>query len=1223
MQPQVQQAEAAQETSATTGTAAADQTQTVTQAGVTTTQAQTSQTTAATTPGLDPNQQTNQNSQAQALVQSAAPTADQWYQQQQQYQQYYQQYPGYDPYQQHYQQYPYQQQAVPQYHQQHLQAHPPQVTSQYQPQSQPQPQPHVQPQLQPQPQPPGQPQLQPHVQAPAVAQLQSQSQVNLQQQPQTAGLPQSQIQSQSHPPQPQLYPQAQPHPTQPHPQQPAPMPQYQQPHQMQHPQPQVMQQAHQHPVAQPQPHSQAHLQAPVQHHSQPHLHLNPTVQPQIQHPSAHAVTGHQSYPQPQPHQQMHLVAPQQHPMHMHPQGGLQPHTQHSSQIPSQFPQQHPAMRPPPSHATIPNQQQAALLPFPGQVQNIGPTQQQPVQQSGQPLHQRPVMQPVQQPMAQQYVQQQPFTPQAPFLQQQIPTPSQLRPQGMPHYPQHTHAYPQLQQNVALSHGSSNVAGRPMLPSHAVQSQPYQQYADGVQARPMHTGASQPSTNQNNVIRSSNQVQGSTEQQSVATSRPTISLRQGDPVFEKGMGDQAAESSSENAAKKVSNDLDAASGLGADAGEVKAVKSETDFKLNGVGDAETESHAQENGDLVKKTVKEEAVESIFEQSNIGKSSELVAEVKSPKHLDNSTLEGRECKDESEHMEKASGKFQNDAGGIQQPSTGVDEASQTLSTTPVLVSCSPSQNVVPKGTGSQGMVVDGNRGIAPPGRVQSGGFVQPSHPGPIADQGPHFGPSTLQQRPGAPLLQMPPPVLPHPTLARGHPSTQIRSQGYGHTPEYFQPSVFKQSQGLETPPGGISGPGSIASFGKGPNYYGFPQQNFEPQLVPQRPYGQGHALPSNAAASRMSQVDSVGGPPFGTLPPGVVDSHGGMMARVPPHGPEGLMGRQRPITPMDRTNYLDGRRPDPHLPVSLGPGAIGQPSGVMRSNGPPGLESSSAGGLRNDRSKPLSDESSNSFIGRHGADRGEFEDDLKQFLRPSRLDAEPVPKFGNYSSRPHEMGPYGLNSDSGFKLDPGAGSAHSRFLPPYDGGERSIGLPESARNHPDFLGPVTGYARHHMDGPTPRSPVREYPGMSSPGFGGLPGQLGLEDYDGRESRRFGDPIGNPFHESRFPILPGHLHRGEFDGPGKLRMGEHLRGGDMIGFDGHLRRGEHLGPRNLPNHLRLGEPIGFGDYPGHARMGNFESFGAGNRPGHPRFGEPGFRSSFSLQGNDGGIATVEFLN
>lgn len=788
----------------------------------------------------------------------------------------------------------------------------------------------------------------------------------------------------------------------------------------------------------------------------------------------------------------------------------------------------------------------------------------------------------------------------------------------------------------------------MMPNPGVQSQPYPQYAAVVQARPIHLGASQPSANQNNVLRN-NQVLVSTEQQSGATSRPTMSIRQGDHVFEKSVGDQAPGSSSENAVKKVSNDLDAASGLGADAGEVKTVKSETDIKAKDDGDAEPESCAVENGELVKRMVKEEASESNSERLNVGKSGELEAEVKkdvsnaSPKHLDNSAMEDRKNLGDpllknlpfhdSAHIEKLSGKLQKDSSGIQQLSTGADEASQTLSMTSAPVSRSPALNVVPKVAVSQGPGVDEYRGFPPPGQVQSGAFTQSSHPGPIADQGRHFGPSTLQQRPGAPLLQTPSPVLPYHTHAAGHPSTQLRPQAHGHVPEHFQPPMFKQSQGLEIPPGGISGPGSTASYGRGSGYYGFPQQNFELQPVaPQGPRSQGHSLPNPAAASRMSQGESIGGA-FGTLPPGAIDSHAGMMARAPPHGPEGLMGQQRPTNPMEaelltnhRPSYMEGRRLDPHLPGSLGQGPVGQPSGVMRSNGPPGLESSSTLGLRDDRLKPFPDERSNSVLGRHVKDRGEFEDNLNQFPKTSRLDAEPVPKFGSYSSRPHEMGPYGLNSDTGLKLDPGAGSAHSRFLPPYDGGERPVGLPDSARNHPDFLGPATGYARRHMDGPTPRSPVREYPGISSRGFGGLPGQSGLDDFDGRESRRFGDTIGNSFHESRFPVLPSHLHRGEFEGPGKLRMGEHLRSGDMIGLDGHLRRGEHLGPRNLPNHMRLGEPIGFGDYPGHGRMGelaglgNFESFGAGNRPGHPRFGEPGFRSSFSLQGfpNDGGMNT-----
>ncbi|XP_021804135.1 uncharacterized protein LOC110762317 [Prunus avium] len=166
-------------------------------------------------------------------------------------------------------------------------------------------------------------------------------------------------------------------------------------------------------------------------------------------------------------------------------------------------------------------------------------------------------------------------------------------------------------------------------------------------------------------------------------------------------------------------------------------------------------------------------------------------------------------------------------------------------------------------------------------------------------------------------------------------------------------------------------------------------------------------------------------------------------------------------------------------------------------------------------------------------------------------------------------------------------------------------EPTHGHPDFVG------RRLVDGLAPRSPVRDYPGLPPHGFRGF----GPDDFDGREFHRFGDPLGNQFHEGRFSNLPGHFRRGEFEGPGNLRMVDHRRN-DFIGQDGHpghLRRGDHLGPHNLR------EPLGFGSR--HSRMGdmagpgNFESF-RGNKPNHPRLGEPGFRSSFSLQRfpNDG---------
>ena len=100
------------------------------------------------------------------------------------------------------------------------------------------------------------------------------------------------------------------------------------------------------------------------------------------------------------------------------------------------------------------------------------------------------------------------------------------------------------------------------------------------------------------------------------------------------------------------------------------------------------------------------------------------------------------------------------------------------------------------------------------------------------------------------------------------------------------------------------------------------------------------------------------------------------------------------------------------------------------------------------------------------------------------------------RAHEKEPHGLN------VDPMIGSGPSRFLPPYhpdDAGERPVGLPEDTLGRPDFLGTVPSYGRHRMDGFVSRSPGREYPSISSHGFGGHPG----DEIDGRE-RRFNDRL-----------------------------------------------------------------------------------------------------------------------
>lgn len=246
-----------------------------------------------------------------------------------------------------------------------------------------------------------------------------------------------------------------------------------------------------------------------------------------------------------------------------------------------------------------------------------------------------------------------------------------------------------------------------------------------------------------------------------------------------------------------------------------------------------------------------------------------------------------------------------------------------------------------------------------------------------------------------------------------------------------------------------------------------------------------------------------------------------------------------------------------------------------------------GLPDDKFRPLADERINSFPSdpaRHMIDQGGIED-LKRFPRPSHFNTDRAPHgFGmDIAPRPLENGP---------RAGSLGGVPPSRLFPPYDVGER-----DAARIQPDYLGSY----RRHLDALAPRSPGRDYLGVSSRGFP----VRGLDDVDGRDSLRFNDPMGNAFRDSRFPAP--HLLRDEFDGPGR------------DGMPNNLPRGEHFGPRNLQSHLQLGEAASFAAFPGHSRMGDFP--GPGNFRG-PRLGEPGFRSSFSQKGfpGDAGRFTVK---
>lgn len=416
------------------------------------------------TPGKDLNQQSISSSQAHPVVLAAVPTPEQWYQQQQQL------------YQQYYQQYPGYDPSQRQYQhyypyqqaavpQYQQHAHASNATGQLQP---PLPQLQLQPQTQPQPQlSQSQPQAS-HIQAAVATQPQNQTQVVP---------PHSQIQSQTYPPTPG---------------QPYPQPQI-------HQQSQLQAQPHT-PPSQPRSLSQAQLLGQLQPNPQPNQPPTANFQSQTQQPSAHVVTGHHSFPQPQ----------------------------NPVQMQSQHPKQAPLMHPPRSHATTASQTRPALLPSPGQVQNTPPAQQQSVQQSGQPVHQRLNMQPVQQTFPHQH-----------YVQQQ-PMPSQLRPTGQSHlFPPQTHAYPQ----PTVQHPKSpNLVGGRSMPNLGVQAQPNSQHAGGVM-RPSYPGTNQQAPNQGNMLKTNIQMQLPSEQQSGENSKATMYERQVNHIFETGAARQEVEASS--------------------------------------------------------------------------------------------------------------------------------------------------------------------------------------------------------------------------------------------------------------------------------------------------------------------------------------------------------------------------------------------------------------------------------------------------------------------------------------------------------------------------------------------------------------------------------------------------------------------------------------------------------------------------------------------------------
>lgn len=770
---------------------------------------------------------------------------------------------------------------------------------------------------------------------------------------------------------------------------------------------------------------------------------------------------------------------------------------------------------------------------------------------------------------------------------------QMRPPGPPNsLPQHNHGYAHLQQqhNINLPHGmqhnpSQHSEGRPLVPNQGVQSIPYSQSMAGVPMRAIQPGANQPTIKQGNTFgNNSNQVQ--------------LPDGFGERKLEKTQDGRDSGLYSQKDAKRAANHLDVSSNLGADAGEFKTEKSEANLKVpddksrysvgdkSTLADASTECtpqngamnsnlHVGDRGKTKQVEVKAEAAESTFDHSTNDKSGEV------------SIQDQKDISTEPKKMESVTDNKGSQEGFLQKISSQDTELREEQS--------KRMQNDTGKDEGPQASITTSSSMLGSPGSTKPKLLNQHQTPPSC------YGSSALQQGGTAP-----PPGPYHQAHVSNNPSMQVmpRAPGLAHPGQPFNPSE-------PFLPGGIPDSASAVapSFGRGPGHYG-PQQALERSIGSQATYSLSQP-PASQGGSKMNLGDPVGAH-FRSKLPGAFDSRGQL------HASEAQIGIQRPIHPLEADIFSNQRpRPDSHLPPHL----PGIPPIVLSLNGGPGLDSSSKLGLRDERFKLMHEEQLNPFpldTARRPINQTDAEDVLRQFPRPSHLDSDLAQRIGNYSLRPFDRVVHGQNYDTGLTID---GATASRILPPrHMGGslhpsdaerpigffEDSIGQADRSRGHSDF--PVPGsYGRRFADGFGPRSPIHEYHGR---GFGGHPGFPGVDEIDGQDfPRHFGDPIS--FRESRFPIFRSHMHRGEFEGPGNFRMSEHMRTGDLIGQD------RHFGPRSLPGHLRLGESTAFGSHPGHSRigdlsvLGNFEPFGGGHRPSHPRLGEPGFRSSFSRQG------------
>ncbi|PIN15408.1 Non-specific serine/threonine protein kinase [Handroanthus impetiginosus] len=420
--------------------------------------------------------------------------------------------------------------------------------------------------------------------------------------------------------------------------------------------------------------------------------------------------------------------------------------------------------------------------------------------------------------------------------------------------------------------------------------------------------------------------------------------------------------------------------------------------------------------------------------------------------------------------------------------------------------------------------------------------------------------------------------------------LHSQSHGSHQQMFQAQAQRQPSAILGPqgPGIMPHPGQSLNptEGRMPGNFGPPPNSFESQTGPQGPAA-----------------------------PTVADPLG-IMGKAPSLRFEGQYGPQQVVRPGEVAILKDQMSGSVHSSASGEGGQLmknpaADPS-FLRRNGETAPDSS-VFGSRDEKTKTMSWEHLNPFAG-----------------EPSRA--------VDQAAKSLDKAPHMANYDAGLKLDPSALGPHSRFLPHH---------PSGGHGPMDMFGPGSELGQHHMKHFAHRSPDREYLGSSPRGFGGSSGfprgTSTFDDINSREALRFGegsrsfnlsaDPVGNPFRDGRLPPMSGYQQRGEIDGPGNPRFGEHMAPGplhnqvgsdDVFGPDrpGHLMRGKFPGPGYLPGHFNMPESAGPGAFPGHGRPGElggpanfprppFTESVRGDRSSFPHFGEHAMRNTYSLPG------------